>query len=104
MVKDNSGRYHVDGELVRAHQETSKQLFLNLLPLLRRFSSVPKIVLAPIPRYLYDPCCSDIEHLPNLESEDHVAKILVDLELWMGDGVQREGSKCQDLQRKQAYE
>jgi hypothetical protein len=74
--KDSSGRYHVDGEISCAPQETAKQMMLNCLPLLKKFAEILKIVLVPVPRYLYAPCCSDIEHVPNLEDEDHVEKLV----------------------------
>jgi hypothetical protein len=79
--KDNSGRYHVDCEIVCAPQETAKQVFINLFPLLQRFNNVPKIVLVPIPRFLYAPCCSNIEHVPDMESGNHMEKIMADLGL-----------------------
>jgi hypothetical protein len=41
-----------------------------------------------VPRYLYAPSCSDIEHVPNLECEDHVEKLVCGLDathkLWRG--------------------
>jgi hypothetical protein len=86
--KDSSGRYHVDGEIACAPQETAKQMLINSFPLLRKFAAIPKIVLVPVPRYLYAPCCTDIEHVPNLENEDHVEKMLEGLDathrLWRG--------------------
>jgi hypothetical protein len=86
--KDSSGRYHVDGEVACAPQETAKKMLINSFPLLRKFADIPKIVLVPIPRYLYAPCCSDIEHVPNLENEDHFEKMLEGLDtthrLWRG--------------------
>jgi hypothetical protein len=86
--QDSSGRYHVDGEISCAPQETAKQMMLNCLPLLKKFAVIPKIVLVPVPRYLYAPCCSDVEHVPNLEDEDHVEKLVGALDsthkLWRG--------------------
>jgi hypothetical protein len=86
--KDGSGRYHVDGEISCAPMETAQQMLINSFPLLRKFAEIPKIVLVPIPRYLYAPCCSDIEHVPNMESENHVEKLLEGLDathmLWHG--------------------
>jgi hypothetical protein len=86
--KDSSGRYHVDGEISCAPLETAKQMLINSFPLLRKFAAIPKIILVPIPRYLYAPCCSDIEHVPNMESENHVEKLLEGLDathrLWRG--------------------
>jgi hypothetical protein len=61
-------------------------MLINSFPLLRKFAEIPKIVLVLIPRYLYAPCCSDIEHVPNLENEDHVEKEGMDAthRLWRG--------------------
>jgi hypothetical protein len=78
----------VDGDLVCAPTDTAKQLFLNMVPLLKEFNSYQKIILTPLPRYLYAPCCTDQDHIPNLENEDHVPKLLADLDsthrLWRG--------------------
>jgi hypothetical protein len=86
--KDLEGKYHIDGDLVCAPTDTAKQLFLNMVPLLKEFNSYQKIILTPLPRYLYAPCCTDPDHIPNLENEDHVPKLLANLDsthrLWRG--------------------
>jgi hypothetical protein len=47
--KDSSGRYHVDGEISCAPQETAKQMMLNCFPLLKKFADIPKIVRSQCP-------------------------------------------------------
>jgi hypothetical protein len=88
--KDLEDHYHIEGELVcpPPPPNTSKQLFINLLPLLKELGGYQKIVATPLPCYLFSPCCMDPDHVPNLENDDYVAKVLSDLDsthrLWRG--------------------
>jgi hypothetical protein len=86
--KDITGKYHVDGDVVCAPVETSKRLFSNLFPLLQEFKDVPKLVLTPLPRYLYISCCEDLDHVPGLLLPGHIEGILDNLDstqkLWRG--------------------
>jgi hypothetical protein len=86
LLPDNS--YHVDGDIATAPVKTSKQMFLQLIPLLRQFQDVCKIVAVPLPRYLRRSCCEDLEHAPNAREEGHVEAQLAELgatqKLWRG--------------------
>jgi hypothetical protein len=86
--KDTTGVYHIDGEIACAPVETAKQLMRNLFPLLRKFADYPKILLVPIPRYLFGPCCLDPDHAPNTHAPDHVETMISALDathkLWRG--------------------
>jgi hypothetical protein len=68
--------------------ETSKQLLCNLFQLLKEFREVPKVILVPLPRYLYGSCCGNVEHVPNLQQPNHVEDQIQNLEsthkLWHG--------------------
>jgi hypothetical protein len=54
------------------------------------FQEYDKLVLTPLPRYLYASCCGDQEHAPNINNEGHVETQIADLEehqrLWRGIG------------------
>jgi hypothetical protein len=86
MLED--GRYHMEGDIACSPVETSKQLLSNLFPLLKDFQDVPKVMLVPLPRYIYGSCCSDPEHVSNLVDPDHVENLAKNLDsihkLWRG--------------------
>jgi hypothetical protein len=82
------GKYHVNGDIACSPVETSKQLLNNLFPLLKAFQNVPKVILVPLPRYLYGSCCTNEEHVPSLQHPNHVADLVQNLDsthkLWRG--------------------
>jgi hypothetical protein len=78
----------VDSHIVCSPTETAKIAFLQLVPLLKAFPEYDKVILAPLPRYLWQGCCSDPTHAPNVQEPDHVEVMLGDIEatnrLWRG--------------------
>jgi hypothetical protein len=69
--RDSLGHYHVDGDLVCGPAECAKKLFQQVIPAFKKFSSLDKILMTPIPRYLWDSCCGDKDHAPNIRSADY---------------------------------
>jgi hypothetical protein len=63
--KDVTGHYHVDGDLVCGPVECAKKLFQQIVPALRKFSNLDKILLTPLPRYIWGSCCPDEDHAAN---------------------------------------
>jgi uncharacterized membrane protein YgcG len=86
--RDIEGKYHMDGDILCSPLDSSRQVFLQLVPLLQGLPDVDKVLLAPIPRYLYNSCCLDMEHGPNVIEDDHCDKILAGIsglqKLWRG--------------------
>jgi hypothetical protein len=86
--KDISGAYHVDGDLICGPAETAKKLFTQIVPALKKFPELDKIVLVPLPRYLWSACCGDVEHATNTRCDGYQEEQLGDLEacqrLWRG--------------------
>jgi hypothetical protein len=39
-----------------------------------------KLLLTPIPRYLWSSCCEDPTHAPNVAADEHLVTMLADLE------------------------
>ena len=72
-VKESApgSKYHVHGELVFAPKELQYSIFNTVKPILEAVSSHQKIMISPLPRYLKDRCCEDVEHVSNLEEEDY---------------------------------
>ena len=44
-------------------------------PVFDEASSHQQILISPLPRYLRDRCCNDIDHVANLEEEDYAANL-----------------------------
>jgi hypothetical protein len=86
--RDITGRYHIYGDVMGAPMETNKQVLLQLVPLIKALQDYDKIVMTPLPRYLWSSCCDDPDHAPNIASVDHVPSMLAGLagvqKLWRG--------------------
>jgi hypothetical protein len=78
--RDDNGSYHVDGDIVCAPLDTAKKMFQQSLTLLREFQEFDKLILVPLPRYLWAACCADLRHAPNIADEDHVQDQLSNLD------------------------
>jgi hypothetical protein len=55
--------YHMDGDLTVISKTAQHSLFNNLRPLLDACGGKSFILASPIPRYLYQGCCQDAEHM-----------------------------------------
>ena len=58
--------YHLDGELVMAPAEVFLHTLKISLPIFCAAAGCPKLLLAPMPRYLMAGCCTDKDHIPNM--------------------------------------
>jgi hypothetical protein len=74
--RSSDGTYHMHGEIVGSPLDSSRQVFLQLEGLLKDLQDFDKILLAPLPRYLWQSCCDDPDHGPNVVSEGHAEQIL----------------------------
>jgi hypothetical protein len=86
--RGNEGIYHVDGDLGYAPVDKLKIIYNQVEPLLKNFGDQDKLLLTPLPRYLWAACCKDHEHAPNVYSEGHVVDQLASIDgafkLWRG--------------------
>ena len=69
------GKYHIQGELVFTPKELQYSVFTTVKPVFDEASSHQQILISPLPRYLRDRCCNDIDHVANLEEEDYAANL-----------------------------
>ena len=69
------GKYHVQGELVFAPKELQYSIFTTVKPIFDEASSHHQILISPLPRYLRDRCCSDLDHVANLEEDDYATNL-----------------------------
>jgi hypothetical protein len=67
--RQHDGKYHVDGDLVTIPGEQVKYLFELMLPIFKAASGLKRMLVTPIPRYLYLGCCSDPDQAPNRAEE-----------------------------------
>jgi hypothetical protein len=65
------GKYHLDGELVITPKELFHKTLKICTPLLQLHPDIPKLVLAPSPRYWLAKCCSNPEHIPNFSQPEY---------------------------------
>jgi hypothetical protein len=67
----NDGIYHMNGKVQVCSRETVINTFLKTKGI---FDSLPgqKIVLPPIPRYLFTPCCDNASHCTETGTPEHV--------------------------------
>ncbi len=65
--RQTDGRYHAVGELVVIGKDSLRELFLALQPIFKVVKAFKDTVLTPLPRYLWNRCCSDPTHITNSE-------------------------------------
>jgi hypothetical protein len=89
--------YHVEGDIICAPIESAKKMLQQVMPVFSTFSGHDKILLTPLPRYLYDSCCEEPDHAPNVLDLGHVDSQLADLDatykMWRGM-LFKERAKC----------
>ena len=79
--RGSDGIYHVEGEVMLAPVEVTKQVVNNCLPIITAVGSRPKLFITPLARYTSTGCCADINHATNCSVEDFVPTILDHLDL-----------------------
>jgi len=65
------GRYHLLGNVGVITDENLKIVIRKVLPILDHFTSLPKVVIPPIPRYVGGGCCHDVTHAPNVTNKGY---------------------------------
>jgi hypothetical protein len=75
------GAFHIEGDLILAGKDRQFMTFQNLEPLLRLLEGWSVFLLTPMPRFLREACCDELEHAPNRYSpgfEEGLRKNLAD--------------------------
>jgi hypothetical protein len=102
-VKTGSG-YHLPGRVSVCSEEVFRKLIENTLPLLFELQRNYKIILPPLPRYLFRGCCPEYGHASNVSEEGYQVEMLEGLarlrailkkqivnigldKAWVGEGV-----------------
>jgi hypothetical protein len=61
--KDN--RYHVNGELKYVKKQLLRELFTQMLDLIKAAGDCQVVITLPLPRWLLYSCCNDLSHCTN---------------------------------------
>jgi hypothetical protein len=73
------GVYHVAGEVMVAPRELLTPTLTAMLPALAAGKADLRILLCPLPRYMYTPCCQEEGHCAGLGEEGYPEKMLAGL-------------------------
>jgi hypothetical protein len=68
--KGGDGRFHAPGCLKVIGKDSLRDLFMLMQPVFKTVKNFSVIVLSPLPRYLWNRCCSDPSHIANSELPD----------------------------------
>jgi hypothetical protein len=58
-INAKAGRYHITGSLTVAPTTLMKKILLDCLPIAVALKGTGTMLLSPVPRYVYDKCCTD---------------------------------------------
>jgi hypothetical protein len=72
----SSGRYHFPGDVTLTDDALFKKITDSLGPVLLSAQSKLKILIPPLPRYVFDKCCGNPAHCTNCSDPEHPEKIL----------------------------
>jgi hypothetical protein len=61
----DSGKYHMPGPVVTCNEDTFRKIIKSLSPVLLCAQQAKKIVIPPLPRYLFNTCCANTAHCTN---------------------------------------
>ena len=73
--RTNKG-FHLAGEVEVANDQTFAALISSLLPIFNSCPNNLKVIIPPLPRYLFKGCCNDSSHCTNLTDPGHPGKLL----------------------------
>jgi hypothetical protein len=76
LPQKENGRYHMKGPVVICETETYKKIIRSLSPVLLSAQDAVKVLIPPLPRYVFSPCCSNPQHCTNLGTEGAVEKLV----------------------------
>jgi hypothetical protein len=71
-----SNGYHLEGEVGVCEDDVFLKLVATTKDLFDAIAPCVKIVVPPLPRHLYNPCCNNRKHCTNFKSEGYELKLL----------------------------
>jgi hypothetical protein len=86
--KGKDSRYHVDGELKYVKKQLLRELFTQMLNLIKAAGDCQVVITLPLAMWLLYSCCNDLSHCTN-RGEDSFSgdmnQALKDIRLWLKD-------------------
>jgi hypothetical protein len=76
LAQKEGGKYHMPGPVVTCNDDTFRKIIKMLAPVLLSAQNADKILIPPLPRYLFTPCCSLPAHCTNFHSETYAENAL----------------------------
>jgi hypothetical protein len=70
------GKFHYEGLVTTSTDESLKKIIKNLGPVLLSAQNSAKIIIPPLPRMLFNTCCSVASHCENFADENYAEKNL----------------------------
>jgi hypothetical protein len=70
------GRYHMAGPVVPCNEDTFKKIIRSLGPVLLAAQPAKKIIIPPLPRYLFNTCCATQTHCSNFLDDGYAESSL----------------------------
>jgi hypothetical protein len=74
-AKEN-GKYHMPGPVECCNEDVFRKIVRSLSPVLLSCQNTVKVVLSPLPRYLFTPCCNAPSHCSNITTDGYSEKAL----------------------------
>jgi hypothetical protein len=74
------GKWHIRGQLVIRSKSYVKTVLKNLSKILDSFPELKILAMLPIPRYVTEKCCADLEHITNYDSVTYLDDISDELD------------------------
>ena len=74
----HGGGWHMLGDVTGAPDGAVREQIRVLGPVLEVLKNKKKVIIPPIPRYVFGPCCETPEHAPNTRSTTHAKEALAD--------------------------
>jgi hypothetical protein len=69
------GKYHAEGELHVIGKDSLREHFMALQPIFKALKGYTCLVLTPLPRYLWNRCCSNPTHITNSERSSFASEM-----------------------------
>jgi hypothetical protein len=74
-----SGKFHMGGNVTVSPLSVFKKIIEGTMPIFSVKKNACMVVIPPLPRYMFSPCCNVASHCPNVKLPGHPEKIPGDL-------------------------
>jgi len=76
IIKKGPSGYHVTGKIGTADDHTLRRITAMLEPLFKCCGEIPTVIVPPLPRYVFNPCCNNDTHCTNITESGYPEKAL----------------------------